>query len=172
MTEPAPRFGVPQFGAPQFGAPGAPAPRDRPAAFGVVEREGSVAVVRITRGGEAYIDLPGGALDPGEDDAAAMVREFGEETGLVVAPLRLLGRADQYFLTKEGEAVNNRAALFEARATAEDPALKIEDDHELRWLDPLEALAALRHPAHAWAVALWLRARREDVEGPLVRPTP
>lgn len=150
MTEPAP----------QFGAPGAHASRDRPAAFGVAAREGRVAVVRITRGGEVYLDLPGGALDPGEDDAAAMVREFGEETGLVVAPARLLGRADQYFLTKEGEAVNNRAALFEARVIGEDPALKIEDDHALRWLEPAEAIAALRHPMHAWAVALWLRARR------------
>lgn len=150
---------------PQFGAPSGPTPRDRPAAFGVVERGGRIAVVHITRGGEAYFDLPGGALDPGEDDAAAMVREFGEETGLVVAPVRPLGRGDQHLVTKEGETVNNRAGLFEAHVTGEDPALKIEDDHELRWLDPLEALAALRHPMHAWAVALWLRARRRDVQG-------
>ena len=160
MTEPVP----------QFGAPAAPAPRDRPAAFGVVERDGRIAVVHIVRGGEAYFDLPGGALDPGEDDAAAMVREFGEETGLVVTPVRPLGRGDQHLTTKEGEAVNNRAGLFEARVEGEAPELKIETDHALRWLEPLEALAALRHPMHAWAVALWLRARREDAEGPPVRP--
>ena len=36
--------------------------RDRPAAFGVVVREGRIATVRITRNDRApYLDLPGGA---------------------------------------------------------------------------------------------------------------
>ena len=163
MTEAAPQFGV--------SAPG-PAPRDRPAAFAVVERDGRIAVVHIARSDGIYTDLPGGALDPGEDEAQALVREWGEETGLVVEPVRLLGRGSQFLRTVEGEAVNNRAALFEARATGEDAALKIEADHELRWLAPMEAIGALRHPLHAWAVVLWLRARREDAEGPVVRPPP
>lgn len=132
---------------------------DRPTAFGVVAREGRVAVVFITRPDGTYFDLPGGALDPGEDEAAALVREFGEETGLVVAPARLLGRASQFLVKVEGEPVNNRAALFEAEVTGEDAALKIECDHELRWLDPLEAVRVLRHDMHAWAVSAWVRAR-------------
>lgn len=155
----------PQFGAPQPGR----AHSDRPTAFGVAECDGKVAVVHIVRPDGVYFDLPGGALDPGEDEAEALKREWGEETGLVVAPARLLGRGSQFMLKVDGEAVNNRAALFEARIAGADPALKIEDDHELRWLDPLEAVAALRHPLHAWAVALWLRARREDAQGPPAR---
>jgi 8-oxo-dGTP diphosphatase len=135
--------------------------RDRPAAFGVVVRDGRIAVVRITREGHApYIDLPGGARDGGEDDEAALVREFGEETGLRIRPQRLLGRAAQYLLKTDGEAANNLCALFEAQAVGEDATLKIEADHALVWLEPLEAIATLRHDAHAWAVAAWLRARR------------
>ena len=150
----------------QFGAPPEHGePRDRPTAFGVVAREGRIAVAHITRADGTYVDLPGGALEPGEDDAAALIREFGEETGLKVAPVRLLGRASQYMLKVDGEPVNNRAALFEARIAGEEAELKIEDDHELRWLEPLEAIATLRHPMHAWAVATWLRARRQEVEG-------
>ncbi len=144
---------------PQFGArdPGL-AYANRPAAFGVVRRGDRIAVVRITRPDTApYIDLPGGALDPGEDDEAALVREFGEETGLVVRPVRLLGRARQYLIKTDGQAANNLCALFEAQASGEDAALKIEADHELMWLDPLLALKRLRHDAHAWAVAAWLR---------------
>ena len=144
----------------QFGAraPGRDYP-DRPAAFGVVPREGRIAVVRITRPDVApYFDLPGGALDPGEDDVAALVREFGEETGLKVTPGRLLGRARQYLVKTDGKAANNLCALYEAEAVGEDAALKIEEDHELVWLDPFEALRRLRHDAHAWAVAAWLRA--------------
>jgi len=133
--------------------------RDRPAAFGVLERSGAIALVRVEKPGFApWLDLPGGALDPGEDDAAALVREFGEETGLAVAPAALLGRADQYFINTDGVAFNNRQALFAARFVDEAPDLKIEDDHTLVWRAPLEALRDLRHDSHAWAVALWLRA--------------
>ena len=142
----------------QFGvAPQGPAPRDRPAAFAVVVRDGRVATVFIQRPEGSYTDLPGGAVEPGETDAQACVREFGEETGLVVRPLRLLGRASQFLRTVDGEPVNNRCALFEAEDVGEDPALKIEADHTLRWLDPQEALRGLRHDAHAWAVLAWMR---------------
>ena len=143
----------------QFGrAPAGATPRDRPAAFAVVERDGKIAVVRITRPERSYTDLPGGALESGEDEAAACVREFGEETGLVIRPGRLIGRASQFLRTVEGEEVNNRCALFEAECFGEDPTLKIEADHDLQWLDPHEALRALRHDAHAWAVLAWLRS--------------
>ncbi len=147
-------------GALQFGAriPGRDYP-DRPAAFGVAPRDGRIAVVRITRPDETpYYDLPGGALDAGEDDAEALVREFGEETALKVRPLRLLGRACQYLLKTDGQTANNLCALFEAGVVGDDPALKIEVDHELVWLEPLVALRRLRHDAHAWAVTVWLRA--------------
>jgi len=134
--------------------------RDRPAAFGVLERHGRLALARITRDGEApYFDLPGGALDPGESEAEALVREFGEETGLKVRPGALLERASQFMLKTDGSRVNNRSALMRAEWEGEDPALKCEADHELVWLEPLEAIARLRHGSHAWAVACWLRGR-------------
>lgn len=145
---------TPQFGAAEPGR----GYRDRPAAFGVLARAGKVALVRVEKPGyAAWFDLPGGALDPGEDDAAAVVREFGEETGLQIAPGVLLGRADQYFINTDGEAYDNRQALFEARWVGESPALKIETDHTLVWLTPLEAIERLRHDSHAWAVSLALR---------------
>ena len=150
----------------QFGArtPGRDHP-DRPAAFGVVPREGRLALVRITRPDAApYFDLPGGALDPGEDDAAALVREFGEETGLKVRPVQLLGRASEFLVKTDGQPANNRCALFEAEVVGEDAGLKIEADHALVWLEPFEALRRLRHEAHAWAVAAWLRAHVRAAE--------
>ena len=133
--------------------------RDRPAAFGVLAREGRLAIARITREGETpYFDLPGGALDPAEAEAAALVREFGEETGLRVRAGPLLGRASQYLVRTDGERVNNRSAHFVARLEAEDPSLQTEPEHELVWLEPLQAIARLRHGSHAWAVACWLRS--------------
>jgi 8-oxo-dGTP diphosphatase len=145
--------------APQFGeALAGRTYRDRPAAFGVLARAGLIAVVRVTKAGYApWIDLPGGALDAGEDDRRALVREFGEETGLAVAPGEFLGRADQFFINTDDVAYNNRSALFEALFQAEAPDLKIEEDHVLAWIAPLEAISRLRHGSHAWAVAAWLR---------------
>ncbi len=96
---------TPQFGDP---APGI-AYRDRPASFGVLEEDGRIALVTVKKPHHAaWVDLPGGAIDPGEDDLAALVREFGEETGLAVEAGAFLGCADQYFVTTEGETRNNR----------------------------------------------------------------
>ena len=134
---------------------------DRPAAFGVAVRDdGRIALVRVEKPEGTWHDLPGGALDPGEDDAQALVREFGEETGLVVRCGALITRADQYFVKSDGAPVNNRSGVYVADLTGEDAGLKIEADHTLEWWDPVEALTALRHDSHAWAVAAWLRSRR------------
>jgi 8-oxo-dGTP diphosphatase len=151
MTEPQ----TLQFGTPEAGV----TYRDRPAAFGVAERDGKIAVVRVTiEGRPPWFDLPGGALDPGEDDAQALVREFGEETGLVVRAGPLLVRASQYFRLNDGEPVDNRSGHYRAEIAGEDPALKIEETHELVWMAPEEATKRLRHDSHAWAVLSWLRA--------------
>jgi 8-oxo-dGTP diphosphatase len=133
--------------------------RDRPAAFGIARKDGAIALVRVSKPGhEPWFDLPGGALDEGEDESAAVTREFGEETGLVIRPGRVIVRADQYFRKTDGEAVNNRAAVLRVEPAGADPTLKIEDDHELVWLDPWEAMARLRHDSHAWAVLVWIRS--------------
>lgn len=148
---------APQFGDPEPGR----TYRDRPAAFGIVERGGKIALVRIEKPNHpAWIDLPGGALDPGEDAAQAVVREFGEEAGLKIAADQAYAYADQRFINTDGEAFNNRGTFFTLTLVGEDAGLKIEDDHALVWLAPAEALVRLRHEAHAWAVAAWLRLKR------------
>ena len=153
MTKPAPL----QFGVREDGVVYA----DRPAAFGVVERDGLIALVRVSKPGlGAWLDLPGGALDPGEDDAKALEREFGEETGLLVRAGRLIVRADQYFRKTDGEPVNNRSGIYRANAAGEAEGLKIEEDHELVWMTPEDAALMVRHDSHAWAIVAWLRDRR------------
>ena len=133
--------------------------RDRPAAFGIALRDAKIAMVKVTvEGQRTWFDLPGGGVDPGEDDLAAVVREFGEETGLKVRPGALVMRACQLFRQTDGSPVNNRSGHYVVEIIGEDPALKIEEDHELVWLEPQEALRRLRHDSHAWAVLAWLRA--------------
>lgn len=145
---------TPQFGEAQAGR----SYQDRPAAFGVAERDGKLAVVQVTKPGHApWLDLPGGAIDPGEDAVRAVVREFGEEAGLRIAAGQDFAHADQLFENTDGKTYNNRAVFFVVEVLGEDANLKIEDDHELVWITPDEAVRRLRHDAHSWAVAAWLR---------------
>lgn len=135
--------------------------RKRPAAFGILQRGQDIAVVRITLddGTPPFIDLPGGAIDGEETAQEAVIREFGEETGLAITPGAFVGRARQYFLTRDADPVNNHCAFLVVEDTAGN-AEKIEDDHELVWMAPEAAIIALRHDAHAWAVCAWLRTNR------------
>ncbi len=142
----------------QFGTPDPDRDyKDRPTAFGIVLKEGKVACVRVEKDGAFDLDLPGGALDPGETPAQALVREFGEETGLVVRAGDAYGCAAQFWIKPSGEAVNNLAHFFVAELMGEDAALKIEDDHTLVWMAADEAVRTLRHDYHAWALLSYLR---------------
>jgi 8-oxo-dGTP diphosphatase len=144
-----------QFGTPQAGL-------DYPyraTAFGLVLHEGRLACVRVQREDRSYFDLPGGALDGEETEAEALVREFLEETGMTIRPGLRFAEASQYFCRSDGSPFNNSGGFWTAERLSLDPAAKVEDDHELVWLSPHEALGALRHDAHAWAVAAWLRQK-------------
>ncbi len=147
---------MPQFGRPVDDA----VHRERPAAFGIARRGELIALVRVrpVEGGD-YLDLPGGAIDPGEDEVQALIREFGEETGLVVTAGSRITGIRQYFVLSDGEPVNNIAGVYTVEVTAEDEGLKIEADHTLVWVAPDEAIRRLRHDGHAWGVAKWMRGQ-------------
>jgi 8-oxo-dGTP diphosphatase len=133
--------------------------RERVSAYGVCPRgEANIAIAQIGKVAPYEFDLPGGGVEADEDEAAALMREFQEETGLTVWPNRVLGRAGQYWVNK-GEPRNSLATFYEVELSAAD-ASPSEPDHKLVWMSPVEALTKLRHEAHAWAVLHWLRMRR------------
>ncbi|MES2860037.1 MAG: NUDIX domain-containing protein [Pseudomonadota bacterium] len=128
----------------------------RPATFGLVFHDEKIACVRVTRD-TPYYDLPGGAVDGDETEPQALIREFAEETGMRIRPIERIAEAGQFFRKSDDSPVNNVGGFWIAEQLSIDPASKVEDDHELVWLHPRTALAELRHDAHAWAVAKWLR---------------
>lgn len=132
---------------------------ERMTAYGLCPRgEANIAIVQIGRAGSYEFDLPGGGIEADEDEAAALMREFLEETGLTVWPTRVIGRAGQYWLNK-GEPRNSLATFYEVELSAAD-GTPTEPDHALVWMSPQDALARVRHEAHAWAIMHWLRGRR------------
>jgi 8-oxo-dGTP diphosphatase len=154
VSDPPLRFGAPESGLDY---------RERPAAYGLLEREGRLALVYVTLSDRPpFYDLPGGGIDPGEDEEQALIREFGEETGLLVRAGPRVTAAEQYMISAHNEPFLSQGAFFEAIPEGERQELKIEHDHELVWATPAEALVKLRHDSHAWAVAAWLRRRSQS----------
>jgi mutator protein MutT len=60
-----------------------------PCVSALIRNDAGILLQRRADSGEW--DLPGGAIDPGESPAQALVREAREETGLVVRPVEVLG---------------------------------------------------------------------------------
>lgn len=150
------RFAL-QFGQTQPGL----SYRERPTVYGVCARgEASVAIARIGAAAPFEYDLPGGGIEQDEDEAAALMREFQEETGLTVWPNRVIGRAGQFWVYR-GEPRNSLSTFYEVELSADDSS-PTEPDHALVWMSPEEAMAKVRHESHAWAVLHWLRGRRQS----------
>jgi ADP-ribose pyrophosphatase YjhB (NUDIX family) len=95
----------------------------------VVRSQGRVLLClrRELRGWE----LPGGAVQPGERDEGAVVREVREETGLDVAPLRLVGTYQ-----RSGFRAHD-AVVFECRAVGGALATSRETPR-VAWFDLAE----------------------------------
>jgi 8-oxo-dGTP diphosphatase len=73
-------------------------------------------------------ELPGGKVEPGEDDLVALVRECREELGIVISPGRQIG----------GDWPMSGDALLRAwtARVAEGTPQALEDHSEVRWLEP------------------------------------
>lgn len=107
------------------------------------ERDGHVGVLlgRKLRGfGQGKIVLPGGKIEPGESMSQGAVREFFEETGLLVSESELELLAQVNFRFSALPAADMDCTIFIARAATGQP--RISDELEPVWvrIDQLPAV--------------------------------
>ncbi len=89
-----------------------------PGAAAVIHNAAGEVLIQERAGGGH--SLPGGALEPGEPPAEAVIREVFEETGLAVRPVRLLGvfgGAGFRVRYETGDLVDYVVSLFACKIT-------------------------------------------------------
>ncbi len=111
--------------------------RSEVSAGGVVYRREDDAIdlalaARRTRRGQLAWGLAKGAIERGESDEQAAVREVLEETGLRAAVEADLGDI-RYFYVWEGVRVRKRVHFFLMRATGGDVAEHDSEMEDVRW---------------------------------------
>lgn len=110
--------------------------RVRVRCVGVVVRDDAGRLLLIRRGhppGEGLWSLPGGRVEPGESDAAAVARELREETGLTAEVGELIAVVDRPGI---GDVVYE---IYEYSAAAVGGTLRPGDDAaDARWVDESE----------------------------------
>jgi ADP-ribose pyrophosphatase YjhB (NUDIX family) len=89
--------------------------RFRPAIYGVLIQNGHVLLVRAPQTFLGVVGFPGGGIELGEAPLDALRREFTEETGLVVEPVRVLWATNQLHRARLNPAQQLIATHWEVR---------------------------------------------------------
>jgi 8-oxo-dGTP pyrophosphatase MutT (NUDIX family) len=89
--------------------------------------------------------IPGGAIDPGEEPADAVIREVWEETGVTVVPERIVivESGPEYFVRyPNGDEAMILAIVFACKPVSGEPHVHDEESLEVRYF-PLNSLPEL-----------------------------
>lgn len=122
---------------------------DRPGAYGLLHN--AKAELAVVRTGQGYF-LPGGGLDPGEDDLTGLDRELREEIGYTLTHAVLLGQAAQYHWSAFYNSYFKKIGTFYRIEANPVAGLTAHPDHELLWLRPRDAGERLTQEFQRWAV--------------------
>jgi len=119
-----------------------------PGASAVV-RDDAGRILLLRRGDDGRWSLPAGMIEPGEEAAAAVVREIFEETGIRAEVQRLAGVALHATRYPNGDRCEYLSVWFRCRAVGGEPRPDGDESLEVAWFAPdelpeLDARSVLR----------------------------
>ncbi len=118
----------------------------------VLRDDGRVLMVR--RQDNKQWALPSGYSDLGENVAHTAVRETLEETGMHIAPEKIMGVYSSplfHHTFPNGDQVKNVGVLFRAKLLGGNLVAQESEIAELAWMTPSEILQAVNPQFHAYA---------------------
>ena len=128
-------------------------PLPQAAASGILYRDGRFLLVRRRNPpSEALYAFPGGRAEPGETPEETALREFREETGLIVHSPRLFATYD--LKSEAGDPRRSHFFLSVFRVESDDMAVAVaaDDADDLGWFT-IEDIRALPTPPSVLACA-------------------
>lgn len=107
--------------------------------YGVLRENGKVLLTRSVFRGTTFVNFPGGGVEIEEAPLEALRREFMEEAGLMIKPLRVLhSSAGAHLSTQMPIQIVAAYWLVERAGGTLQPGGNGDDVLELFWADPAE----------------------------------
>jgi len=120
-----------------------------PAVTGITQNDAGAVLLQLRSDDGRWV-FPGGAVDPGESPALAIVREVFEETGLIVLPTRIVGvygGGENTRMYPNGDKVALVNITFACNATGGELQVDGDETAELGYFTP-DALPQGFDPRH------------------------
>ena len=134
--------------------------RERPGAYALILNNDKKIAVINRRGGHL---LPGGGIEGKETSEECLRRECAEEIGCSINVGALLGKAACYEVSVKTNEPLKLIGDFYTAELINDDCIKIEEDHELLWLEPEEAIITMQIQSQSWAIGKLLELiKRRD----------
>lgn len=143
---------IPVFGSPVAGVHYI----ERPGVYAFLTNEFSQLMVMSTEFG---FFLPGGGVDAGESEIAALERELLEETGLSIVHATVITKAKQYMFSRHRQKHFLKIGTFFDVHVNDEVRPRTQLDHEIQWFPAKIAQKKLKDEFQRWAVEQWLSSR-------------